>query len=415
MAIHIKRLSTLAIKNAKPGRHADGGNLYLLVKPDGRKTWLFRYRDRLTSKLRDKGLGPAWDVGVTEARERASTLRQQLREGTDPIDSARDARQAAKMEHGKRLTFGQCAELYIAAHKNGWRNAKHTAQWSATLSTHAAVLTPLDVARIDTGTVLRCLEPIWVDKTETAARVRQRIEAVLGWATVRGLRTGDNPARWKGHLDKLLAQPTAIKTVTHMAALPHAQMGAFMVKLRAGEGLGAKALELSILGALRPGAAAGAKWSEIDLDSKLWTIPGERMKSRKGREESREHVVPLSDAALKLLRSIPQVSEYVFPGHRNGALSTAAMLKAARAADPSITLTSHGFRSTFKDWAAECTNHPGEVSEAALAHTVKNATEAAYRRTKLVERRAVLMKEWAAYCGTLPRTGNVTAIKRKAG
>ena len=414
MATNIKRLTPMAIKSANPGRHADGGNLYLLVKPDGRKTWLFRYRDRLTGKLRDKGLGPAWDVGVAEARERAAALRQQLRDGSDPIDTARDAKQAAKIEHGKRLTFGQCAERYITAHRGSWRNAKHAAQWSATLSTHAALLTPLDVARIDTGTVLRCLEPIWAAKTETATRVRQRIEAVLGWATVRGLRTGDNPARWRGHLDKLLAQPTAIKTVEHMPALPHAAIGAFMVKLRSAEGLGAMALELMILCALRPGAAAGAKWEEIDLDTKLWTIPGERMKSRKGKEEAREHVVPLSEAALKLLRSIPRVSAYVFPGHRKGGITTAAMLKAARAADPSIALTSHGFRSTFKDWAAECTNHPGEVSEAALAHTIKNATEAAYRRTKLVERRAVLMKEWAAYCGTLPKAGNVTAIKRKA-
>jgi len=414
MATKIKRLTPIAIKTAAPGRHSDGGSLYLLVKPDGRKTWLFRYRDRLTSKLRDKGLGAAWDVPLPEARERAAECRRMRRDGNDPIDSASEAKQKARVEHGKRMTFGQCAERYIEAHRSGWRNAKHAEQWTATLATHAALLTALDVAKIDTTLVVRCLDPIWADKTETATRVRQRIEAVLGWATVRGLRAGDNPARWRGHLDKLLTQPNAIKNVTHMPALPHAAIGPFMVKLRASNGLGAKALELMILCALRPGAAAGAKWEEFDLDRKLWTIPGERMKSRKGKEEAREHVVPLSDAAMKLLRSIPKVGEYTFPS-RNGGITTAAMLKAARAADPSIVLTSHGFRSTFKDWASECTNHPGEVSEAALAHTIKNATEAAYRRTKLVERRAVLMKEWSAYCATIPKGNNVTAIKRKAG
>jgi integrase len=414
MATQIKRLTPLAVKNAKPGRHGDGGSLYLLVKPDGRRTWLFRYRDRLTSKLRDKGLGAAWDVGLPEARERAAEYRRMLRDGNDPIDTGRDAKQAARVEHGKRLTFGQCAERYITAHRSGWRNAKHAEQWVSTLATHAALLTPMDVAKIDTSLVVRCLDPIWAEKTETATRVRQRIEAVLGWATVRGLRTGDNPARWRGHLDKLLTQPNAIKNVTHMPALPHAQVATFMAKLRTFAGLGAKALELMILCALRPGAAAGAKWEEIDIDRALWTIPGERMKSRKGKEEAREHVVPLSPAALKLLRSIPRVSAFVFPS-RKGSITTAAMLKAARVVNPEIDLTSHGFRSTFKDWASECTNHPGEVSEAALAHTIKNATEAAYRRTKLVERRAVLMKEWASYCGTIPKGDNVTAIKRKAG
>lgn len=409
------RLTALKVKQlTTPGRYADGDGLYLFVQAAGHRSWVFRWRDRITGKLRDRGLGPARIVSLAQARERAAGCREQVWNGGDPVAAVRDKKAADRLAQAKRTTFAQCCEKYIATHKASWRNAKHADQWTSTLDTYAALLQPLDVSEIDTSLVLKCLEPIWESKTETATRVRGRIEAVLGWATVRGLRTGDNPARWRGHLDTLLAKPSTLKNVEHMAALPHAEINGFLTQLRRVEGLGAKALELQILTAMRPGAAAGARWEEFDLENKLWTIPGARMKSRKGTENAREHIVPLSAPALKLLTALPRLNGFVFPGgKKDKPLTTAALLKATR--DVRDDLDSHGFRSTFRDWAAECTNYPRELAEAALAHTLQNKTEAAYLRTKLVAKRAKLMADWAKRCEQPDPTGaNVTPIRKKS-
>ena len=401
------RLTALTVKNRKaPGRYNDGGGLYLFVRPDRSKTWVFRWRDRTTGKLRDKGLGPVWDVSLEEARQSAAACRRQVREGIDPIDSARQARTAAKLERARRLTFGQCCEKYMDAHRESWRNAKHAAQWQSTLDTYCADLKPLPVAEIDTALVIKALEAIWTTKTETATRVRQRIEAVLDWATAREFRSGDNPARWRGHLDKLLAKPTKLKNVEHRAALPYADAGAFVVALRKQNGLGALALELQILTACRPGEVAAARWEEFDLDAATWTIPGECMKAGK------EHRVPLSAPAVAMLRKLPRVNDYVFPGtKKDQPITTAAMLKALRTIRPGFD--AHGFRSTFRDWAADMTAYPRDVAEAALAHAVQGV-EAVYRRTDLFNKRGRLMADWARYCAKPAPTGSVTGIRERA-
>lgn len=413
MAQKINRLTALAIKNAKPGRHGDGGNLYLLVKGDGRKTWTFRYRAPLTGKVRDKGMGPAWDVSLPEARERAAEYRRMLRDGIDPIDSANEIKQKARTEHAKRMTFGRCSELYIEAHRSGWRNAKHAEQWDSTLRTYCAPLWPLDVAAVDTALVMKCLDPIWTTKTETASRLRGRIESVLAWATVRKYRSGDNPAAWRNHLDQLLPKRSKVQKVEHRPALPYAGIAEFMAQLRQRQGLAARVLELQILTATRPGEASGARWEEIDLDGALWIIPEERMKAGK------EHRVPLSDAAVTLLRSmIPKAKGkpvtphgYIFPGNKGKAITTAAGMALLKEMQPGIT--AHGFRSTFRDWAAEMTQHPREVIEAAMAHRLKDAAEAAYQRGDLLQRRKRLMADWAGYCATIRKGDNVTPMKKR--
>jgi len=409
----INRLSALKVKKeTKPGRYSDGGGLYLLVKESG-KSWIFRWRDRITGKLRDKGLGPAWDVSLEEARVRAAVCRQQLRDDIDPIAAPREARQAARAEAAKRVTFAYCLDGYLAAHAASWRNAKHSAQWRSTLETYADALMPMPVAAIEIPHVMMVLEPIWSTKTETATRVRQRIEAVLGWATVSGFRSGDNPAAWRGRLDTVLASPAAIKKVEAMAALPHREIGGFMAALRRADGLGARALELQILTAMRPGAVATARWSEFDFTANTWTIPGARMKTRLGKEAAREHVVPLPAQVMDLLKRVPRGDDdRVFPGVKDASITTAAMLKAARAINPNID--AHGFRSTFRDWCADCTAFPGELAELALAHTLKDKTEAAYLRTKQVEKRRALMVAWASRCGQNDTAAaTVTNIKNK--
>lgn len=402
------KLTAINVKNTtKPGRYNDGGGLYLYVphtKFRGGKRWVFRWRDKLTGKTRDKGLGPVADVSLVKARADAAECRQQVREGIDPISAAKERLVAAKVENARQLTFGQCAEKYIAAHRDSWRNAKHAAQWESTLHTYAAILKPLPVEKIDTALVIKALEPIWTTKTETATRVRQRIEAVLSWATARKFRTGDNPAQWRGHLENLLAKPTKLKKVEHRAALPYTDAAAFMTDLHKQNGLGALALELQILTACRPGEVANARWAEFDLKEATWTIPGDRMKAGK------EHRVPLSKPALKILRELPRIGEFVFPGSKKGqAITTAAMLKALRTARPGFD--AHGFRSTFRDWAADQTAYPRDVAEAALAHAVQGV-EAVYRRSDLFNKRAKLMGDWAKFCEAPAPTGNVTPIRK---
>lgn len=398
------KLTALKVRSLKePGRYSDGGNLYLYIGTNGARSWVFRYSDRVTGKVRDKGLGPAVDIDLARARERATVCRLQLLDGADPIGVAQERRQTIKADHAKRVTFGQCCEQYIAAHRAGWRNAKHADQWDATLRTYCALLWPLDVGAIDTGLVMRCLEPHWSTKTETMTRVRQRIESVLAWATVRKFRTGDNPAQWRNHLDQLLPKRSKVQKVEHRAALPYADTAPFMAELRQRQGLAARALELQILTATRPGEAVGAQWDEFDVEAAVWTIPGERMKAGK------EHRVPLSVPALALLQSLHRIDNNLFPGVKGRPLTTAAGMQLLKEMQPGIT--AHGFRSTFRDWAAETTSHPREVIEAAMAHRLKDAAEAAYQRGDLLRRRARLMDDWGRHCAK-PAAGNVTPIKR---
>lgn len=388
------KLSALKVKAlTKPGRFGDGRGLYLVIRDDS-KAWVFRYRDRLTSKLRDMGLGAVADVPLESARTKRDELRLMLADGRDPIGERRAAKQALALNAAKQMTFAQCRDAYIDAHAPGWRNEKHAAQWRATLTNDAALLSPLPVADITTDLVVKVLGVIWASKTETATRLRQRIEAVLDWATVRKFRVGDNPARWKGHLDKLLASPSKIKKVEHQEAMPYADVPAFMVELRKRTGLSPRMLELVILTAARVSEVAGARWSEFDLDAKVWIIPGERMKA------NREHRVALSPQAVTLLRSLPhpEGAVFVFPGQRGRShLNPESARKLLQIDMERAGVTVHGFRSSFRDWAAESTNFPGDVVEAALAHTLKDKTEAAYKRTDLFAKRMELMFAWAQH------------------
>ena len=406
MPSQFNKLSAVAIRRLKkPGRYSDGGGLYLFIKKNGERFWVFRYRDRTTQKHRDMGLGPERDVSLKEARDKAVECRSALREGVDPIDSRREARLAAMVGRAHRLKFKECAQRYIEAHRDSWNNAKHVYQWERTLEIYAADLMPLPVASIDTALVLKCLEPIWKTKTETATRVRQRIEAVLDWATVRKYRTGENPARWKGHLDKLLPKPAKLKNVQHLPALEYREMGAFMSELREVNSLAACALELQILTATRPGEVVGARWEEFDLKNALWAIPAERMKAKK------EHVVPLSEQAVSLLKSLPETSEYVFPGLKPGRhITTAAAMKCTKGIREGVT--NHGFRSTFRDWAADQTNFPREVCEHALAHQLSDGVEAAYHRKTMLPKRTKLMQTWANYCDQQGDHASVTPIRK---
>jgi integrase len=291
------------------------------------------------------------------------------------------------------LTFEQSARTYLSAHEAGWRNAKHAGQWRATLETYAyPVMGRLLVRDVTLPHVLAVLEPIWQNKTETAVRLRGRIESILDWAAARGYRDGLNPARWRGHLDKMLAQPSKVAKRDHHAALSLEELGAFMKRLRKQEGVGARALEFVILTAARSGEVRGAKWSEIDLADNLWTVPGERMKAGK------EHRVPLSGAVTKLLRALPRMegSDLVFPSPRGGTLSDMTLAAVMRRMN--VDAVPHGFRSTFRDWCSEKTNFPHEVAEMALAHTIANKVEAAYRRGDLFDKRRQMMENWASFC-----------------
>lgn len=417
MAKHVKPLTAVGIKTKPPGMHADGDCLYLLVRKQGEiGSWVFRYRDRVTGKLRDMGLGRALGrngVTLAEAREKAEQKRVMLRDGQDPLAEKHSQLAEAKSQHEKRMSFGRCAELYIQAHRSEWRNPKHAQQWDSTLRTYCEPIWQLPVDMIDLPLVMRCLvgpearESLWESKPETMSRVRGRMERVLAWATIKKLRTGDNPAQWRNHLDTVLSKRNKVRPVEHRAALPYAEAAEFMTELRQRNNLAARSLELQILTATRPGEAAGARWDEIDLERALWIIPADRMKAKKA------HRIPLAPVVVKLLQALPQLGPHVFPGVRGKPITTDAAMKLLKEMRPSIT--AHGFRSTFRDWAAETTSHPREVIEAAMAHRLKDAAEAAYQRGDLLQRRAVLMKDWAGYCGTVRKGATVTALKYKAG
>jgi integrase len=393
-------LNALRVKSAAPGRYGDGGKLYLLVRPDRSAYWLFRYT--AGGKLREIGLGPARGANavlLAKARKKAAELFEKVADGVDPLLEREAQAEAealqAKAEVRRAITFRDVAEEYLANHAGSWGNPKHKAQWGSTLATYAyPVIGARPVADVSTDDVLSVLQPIWQAKPETAVRVRGRIETILTAATVKGLRSGENPARWRGHLAEVLPARSKVAPVEHHAALPFAELPAFFLRLQAADGLGARALELAILTACRTGEVLGATWGEIDLEAALWTIPAARMKAR------REHRIPLSEPAVALLRKLSTIREgdNVFAGqHAGNTLSNMALLMTLRRMKRG-DLTAHGFRSTFRDWAAETTHFPSEVVEMALAHTVGDKVEAAYRRGDLFDKRRTLMAGWALFC-----------------
>lgn len=403
----MNRLSAKSVAAQKtPGYYPDGGGLYLQVGATVSKSWLFIYM--INRKEREMGLGSALDVSLSDARLKRDDFRKLLREGLDPIEARRNAELEKALATARSLTFRDCANSYIEAHRADWRNEKHCAQWTNTLETYCGdVFGALPVQAIDTRLVLKVLESVWSKKPETASRVRSRIERVLDWAKVRGYRQGENPALWRGHLDKLLPRLEKRKRVKHHPALPFADLPDFMKTLRTQAGIAARALELLILTATRTGEAVNACWSEFDLAGAIWTIPVDRMKAH------REHRIPLSARAVAILRELEKarVGDYVFPGKPGRPLSNMALLALLARMDRD-DITVHGFRSTFRDWTSESTGYQREVCEMALAHVISDQTEAAYRRGDLFDKRRRLMLEWEKFCATTAR-GNVLPLKRK--
>lgn len=393
MANAINKLSALQVNRlSKPGLYGDGAGLYLQITKGGVKSWLFRYMRN--GRARGMGLGPVHTVSLSNARIKALDVRRQLLAGIDPLDAKRQDQTLAKVGAVKVTTFDECCAAYIDAHSSGWKNVKHADQWRNTLATYASpYFGSLPISDIDTALVMKALEPIWISKTETASRVRGRIESVLDWATARGHRIGENPARWKGHLDHLLPKRSKVQAVVHHAALPYVDAPKFMVQLRAINTMAAKALELLILTATRTSEVIEARWDEFDLGAGVWRIPAERMKAGK------EHRIPLSPAAKVLLEHMQSIkqNEFVFPGQRKDKpLSNMALLQMLKRMGRS-DLTAHGFRSTFRDWVGETTHYPREVAEAALAHLLKDKAEAAYARGDLFEKRAAMMADWSTH------------------
>lgn len=407
----IERLSAVAVNKLakRKGVFCDGGGLYLHSDAPAQCSWLFRYR--VDGKTRWMGLGPYPAIPLAKARELAANARTLKALGTDPIAQRDAARGAARLAAAKAVTFSECAKSYIKAHRAGWRNAAHVAQWENTLRDYAyPQIGGLPVQAIDTPLVMGVLEPIWTEKPETASRLRGRIENILSWARVRGYRDGENPARWKGHLDHLLPAKSKVRRVRHHAAMPYAEVPGFMAALRQENGIGARAFEFLILTAARTGEVTGLRWREIDLKKRLWTVPADRMKA------GNEHRVPLCSRALAILQAIEpdQVNgdAYVFPGSKpqkpQSNMVFLMLLRRMKHGD----LTAHGFRATFKTWATERTNFPREVVEAALAHVAGDKLEAAYQRGDIFDKRLRLMTAWGDYCGTKPsRAINVFSMR----
>jgi integrase len=392
-------LTVLAIKNAKPGMHADGGGLYLHVREGGTSSWIFRYQ--LRKRRREMGIGSLSTLPVVAARAEAGRLKALVAQGVDPIEQKRAAREtergeiaATKVERAlAAATFRVAAERHIALQEAGWRNAKHRQQWENTLKTYAyPVLGDLPVRDITAQHVINVLQPIWSTKPETASRVRMRIEAVLNSAKLLGWRSGENPAIWRGGLEAALPRKVQVRKVRHHPALPWREVSAFMSGLRAREGIAARAVEFLVLTAARSGEVRHARWDEIHAD--LWIVPAGRMKA------GREHRVPLSDTAKTLLEQMPRIADcpWIFPGMRNQPLSDMSLSAVLRRMELGH-ITVHGFRSCFRDWAAEHTDHDRDGVEIALAHSVSSKVEAAYRRGDLLAKRQALMADWAAWCG----------------
>lgn len=375
------KLTARQVQTLGPGYHADGDGLYLQVTDNGARSWILRYQ--IAKRRREMGLGPVALFGLAEARQRAAQQRRLLADGVDPIA----ARRAARAVTGR--TWGQALEDFIAAHEAGWKGPAQAAQWRQSLKDHGP-RADLPLQAIDTALVVDLLRKVWTTKTETATRLRSRIERVWDAERVAGTVTGENPARWRGHLDKLLPRPSKVAKPQHFRAMPYLEVPGFMAKLGSREAASRRALRFTILTAARTSEVTEATWAEFDLEAATWTIPAERMKA------GREHVVPLSPAAVAILEPLPRDK----PPFR---LSENAMLYLVQKASPKgygLPYTVHGFRSSFRDWAAETTSHPPEVVEMALAHTIANKVEAAYRRGNLLAKRRELMDAWAAYLTT---------------
>ncbi|SHM41404.1 tyrosine-type recombinase/integrase [Bradyrhizobium lablabi] len=391
----------------EPGLYHDGGGLYLQVSDRKTKAWVYRFM--MAGRARKMGLGDFDLVSLKDARKKRDAAYSLVIDGVDPIDDRQTRKAAQVAETAKALTFKECAEGYITAHRAGWKSAKHADQWAATLSTYAyPVIGKMQVQMIETAHVMKIIEPIWKDKTETASRVRGRIEKILDRAKALKLRSGENPAAWRGHLDQLLPAKSQVSPVENHPALPYAELPGFMAKLRAKEGVSARALEFTILTVARTGDTIGATRREINKAEKLWTVPAARVKGKKGARK-RDHVVPLTKQALAVLAEVPAVDGvYVFPGGKEGAgLSNAAMSELLKGMGYSPDYaTVHGFRSTFKDWCGDMTAYPNEMSEIAMAHTVDDKVEAAYRRSDMRERRRRMMADWASYCDGKAVGGN---------
>jgi integrase len=412
--------------NIERGFYSDGGGLYLQVAPGGSLSWVFRFKEG--GKARDMGLGPLHTLTLADARAKATDCRKLRLDGIDPIVKRQQDKTQRRYEAAKAITFEQCAKAYIADHTDTWKNDKHRDQWSATLEEYAyPIIGKLSARDIDTGLIVKVLKqektkdgkngPLWVAVSETASRLRGRIETVLNWATAHGHRNDQNghampnPARWKGNLDHLLPKRSKVSAVKHFDALPYTEIGAFVADLRKQDGVAPLALQFTILNAARTNETIEAKWPEFDLAKKLWTIPGERMKS------GREHRVPLTDASLTILKNLTTIKrdDYVFPGRvEKKPLSNMAMLQLLRRMRGQGK-TVHGFRSTFKDWARERTNFPNQLSEAALAHINGDKVEAAYARGDLFVKRRKLMEAWAAYCAAAETVGEVISINQRVG
>lgn len=403
-----KELGALAVsKLTGAGLHFVGGvsGLALQVTPAGARSWTLRAS--IAGRRRDMGLGGYPEVPLAKAREKARESRELIRQGVDPIERQRAAQSALRAAVASALTFMEVAKAYVTTHEPGWKNVKHAQQWRNTLEAYAyPVMGDLLVRDVAKEHVLAALRPIWAEKTETATRLRGRIELVLSYAMQAGYRPeGLNPARWRGGLDKLLPAPSKVAKVMNHAALPVGAVGAFMQQLRAAEGLGARALEFAILTAARSGEVRGATWAEVDLQAGVWIVPAYRMKAGK------EHRVPLSSAAVTLLESLPTMAgtDLVFQAARGGQLSDMTLTAVLRRMK--VPATAHGFRSTFRDWAAERTNYPSEVAEMALAHAIDSKVEAAYRRGDMLEKRRAMMADWASFLAKPEVPAKVVRLK----
>jgi integrase len=407
-------LTPLAVKNAKPGRHADGGGLHLLVKGSGARSWVYRFM--LRGKARDIGLGAASGpeaISLAKARYKAEALRTVVKAGIDPLaERHREAAEAIAAEQAAKIagiSFRAVADAHIATNEGSWRNAKHRQQWSNTLATYAyPLIGDLPVSEIRTAHILQILEPIWKAKPETASRVRGRIETILDAAKARGYREGENPARWRGHIAQILPARSRL-TRGHHKAMSYEVVPAFLAELRLRSAMAALALEFVILTAARTGEVLGATWDEVDFEKAVWTVPGRRMKAGK------EHRVPLSPRAVEILeKTKPLGKDRLFPAEKRGTLSAMAMTMLLRRMK--LDCTVHGFRSAFRDWAAESTGYPHEVCEMALAHVIANKAEAAYRRGDLFEKRRRLMMDWADYCSNpMAKSSTVAHIREAVG
>ncbi len=402
--LSVKKVEALT----KAGNYGDGGGLWLQISKWQTKSWVFRFT--IDGKRREMGMGSCNDVTLADARVQAETIRRLVRSGIDPIEARKAERAAKRAERLNTVTFSFCAEKYIDAYRHGWKNAKHAQQWTNTLTQYAyPIIGEMPVKNVDTALVMRILEPIWTVKTETASRLRARLENILDWASTRGYRVGDNPARWKGHLENLLPKPSKVKKVIHHAALPYRQMNVFIQALRQHETISALALEFLVLTAARTNEVTAATWGEINISEQVWIIPASRMKA------NREHRVPLSSRCIEILDKamLMRQSDFIFPGGKaNKGLSNAAMDKLLQVT-MGYACTVHGFRSSFRDWVSEHTNYPNEICEMALAHMIKDKTEAAYRRGDILEKRRRMMNDWQKFCDKVNNAKSAVVPIRK--